>query len=131
MQTFSERRSPDVDGSEIIVAYHDGITVVDLVGEHDMSTAQQLEARIREQLWQNRDVIVSLKDATFIDSAIVATLYRGHHLGLSRGCHLVLHTECEAIVGQVLDISGVSTGIPCSKTLDGAVGLAQRSDPHE
>jgi len=128
MQTFSERRLSDLGRSEIIVAYHDGITVVDLVGEHDMSTAPELEARIREQLWQDRDVIVSLKDASFIDSAIVATLYRGHHLALARDSHLVLHTECEAIVARVLDISGMLGGIPCSETLDGAVRLAQGND---
>jgi anti-anti-sigma factor len=124
MHTSSERLWTHVDGPEIVVAYRDGLTILHLVGEHDMSTAQKLEARIREQVWQSRNLIVSLTDASFIDSAIVAALYRGHQLAAERGCRLVLHTQCEAIVERVLDISGLLDGIPCSDTLDGAVELA-------
>ena len=110
---------------QIVVVDRDGVILLDLVGEHDMATAGDLEARIREHVWQDRDVVVSFKDAEFIDSAIVATLYRGHQEAVARGRRLVLHNECPAIVRQVLDISGLRDSIPGTESLEDAVALAR------
>ena len=115
----------DRAGPQISVAERDGVAVLTLEGEHDMATAGELEARIREHVWQDHDIVVSFKGAEFIDSAIVATLYRGHQDVMARGRRLVLHDECAPIVRQVLDISGLQEGIPCMDSLDAAVQLAQ------
>jgi anti-anti-sigma factor len=112
-------------GPQVSVAERDGVAVLALIGEHDMATAGELEARINEYAWQDRDVVVSFSAAEFIDSAIVATLYRGRQNLVSRGRRFVLHDDCAPIVRQVLDISGLQEGIPSTSSLDQAVLLAQ------
>jgi anti-anti-sigma factor len=118
----------DRAGPHITVDEIDGVAVIGLLGEHDMATAGELEARIQEHAWQDRGVVVSFRDAEFIDSAIVATLYRGHQSVTARGRRLVLHDDCAPIVRQVLDISGLQEGIPCTGSLEEAVVLAQGDD---
>ena len=54
----------------------DGVAVIVLRGEHDMSTAGLLEAAIVSALDAGRPVIVDLSTVSFIDSSIAAVLLR-------------------------------------------------------
>ncbi len=121
----SAEQSSPVEPS-IIVAYRDGVTILDLVGEHDMSTAAELGSRIDEQAARHRNLVVSLRDADFVDSAIVQVLFRGDRKLRASGKRLVLHTECDTIVERVLEVSGVREQLDCRDTLDEAVALAAR-----
>src|SRR5207237_1329306 len=60
----------------IIVGYRDGVAVLTLVGEHDLSTSEQLRSAMREHAEMGRGVVVNLPQAEFIDSHVVHTLSR-------------------------------------------------------
>ena len=109
----------------VLLAYSEGVAVLDLVGEHDLATAPQITKQIREQTMQNRNVVVSLKDADFIDSSVVATLFRGHHDMSLAGYRLVLHTDCDAHILRTLQLTGVPDGLLCRTDLDEAIALAR------
>ena len=111
--------------ARVIEAYRDGVTILDRVGEHDMANADELEAAILAQAQKKRQVVVSLRDADFIDSSIIATMFRGYQAVIASGGRLVLHSDCEAGLKRVLDISRLRDEIPCAETLDEAIDLAR------
>jgi anti-anti-sigma factor len=109
----------------VLVAYCEGVTVLDLVGEHDLATSDEITLKITEQARLNRNVVVSLKDTAFIDSAVIAALFRAHREMREANRKFVLHTDCDAPVLAVLQMTGVDDEIPCANSLDDAVALAR------
>jgi anti-anti-sigma factor len=110
----------------VLVAYAEGVTVLDLVGEHDLATRPLFEAKIREQATLGRDVVVSLKDTDFVDSSIVAALFRAQRQITDAGRRFVLHTDCQSHILKTLGLTGVREKIPCADELTEAIALARR-----
>lgn len=90
-----------------------------------MSTAPLLEEKIQQQKTLKRNVVVSLTDASFIDSTVIATILRGHRELGETGVRLVLHTTCDAAIQKLVQITGISNAIPCAEELDQAVQMAR------
>jgi anti-anti-sigma factor len=109
----------------VLVSYAEGVTVLDLVGEHDLATMPLLDAKIREQAVLGRDVVVSLKDTDFVDSSIVATLFRAQREITDTGRGFVLHTDSESHILKTLGLTGVAQTIPCVDELTEAIALAR------
>ena len=114
------------DVGTVIVGYQDGVTVLTLVGEHDIFTAGHLSALIREHADLGRGVVIVLSDAEFIDSQIVRVLFQGDIEMLHSGRRLVIQNDAEATVDRVLQLSGVRTQLLCSDTLDEAIRFAEQ-----
>jgi anti-anti-sigma factor len=113
----------------LIVGYRDGAAVVTLVGEHDMSTSDQLTATIREQAERGRGIVVVLSEASFIDSHVVRALYQGDIEMLHHGRRLVVYAVTDSDVDRLLEIAGIHAQLLCADTLDEAVDFAaQRYD---
>ncbi len=112
----------------IAVDVRDNVAVIGLVGEHDMTTADELSSAIDEQASSRRGIVVSLADTTFIDSAIVHRLYKGDRRMLDAGRRLVLHVGNEPVVDRVLEIGGLLDELIWSVSLDDAVVFAGQSD---
>lgn len=111
----------------IIVGYRDGITVLDLVGEHDLSTAEEVAFNIEEQIARSRGVVVSLTETQFLDSSILRVLFQGDRKMLRIGRRLVLHGGDER-VRRVFELAHVSDQLLCCDSLDEAIEFAaQRS----
>ena len=59
------------------VRRQEGVAVIRLLGEHDMSTGAALGEEIDQHIAAGDGVVVSLMEAEFIDSTVVRQLYRG------------------------------------------------------
>lgn len=108
----------------LIVGHLDGVTVLTLLGEHDMSTADDLAVTIRQHAALGRGIVVVLSETDFIDSQVVHELFLGDRQMIREGRRLVIHRDPDSTVENVLQMSGVLARLLCSDTLDEAVLLA-------
>jgi hypothetical protein len=59
-----EKPGPRDSAPSFLSDDHHGVTVLRLVGEHDMASADALECRIDSEMGAGKDVVVSLQDIT-------------------------------------------------------------------
>ena len=116
---------PKTAAAAIIVGYRDGVTILDLVGEHDMSTADKVAFNIEEQIARGRGVVVSLTETQFLDSSILNALFQGDRKMLHNGRRLVLHGGDE-FVRRLFEATGVSDQLLCSDSLEEAIEFASQ-----
>jgi len=107
----------------IIVDYRDGVVVLTLVGEHDLTTADELRTMLVEQTEHDRGVVVNLAEVEFIDSSIIHVLYSADLVMLNFGRRLVFHVSGHSPVRHLLEIAGIDT-LRCCDSMDEAVELA-------
>jgi len=124
----SEAQSPVLSGrvetTEVDGA--DGVRVLALIGEHDMASVDDLGRMIMEHARSKRNVVVSLRESLFIDSTIVALLYRSHSLMQEAGLQLVILSNPAANVHRLLEMTSLLKVVPTAETLEHALGLAGR-----
>ena len=96
--------------STLVIGDRDGVAVLTLVGEHDLSTSEQLRSAIREHAEMGRGVVVNLSQAEFIDSHVAHNLFHGDIEMLHRGRRLVIQNDAGPGVEGVLELkqAGVS-----------------------
>jgi anti-anti-sigma factor len=104
---------------------HEGVTVLRLVGEHDMASADALERRIEGEIGAGRNVVVSLQDTEFLDSTVVAALYRSQARMSARGVRLVLHCGPESVVHRLLHMTSLIGVVASADTLAVALEIAR------
>jgi anti-anti-sigma factor len=111
----------------IIARVGDSVAVLDLVGEHDMSTANDVATAIREQASLDRGVVVSLVETDYIDSSILRVLFQADRMMLSKGRRLVLLTGGRtASIETVLELTQVRERLLCCDTIEEAVEFAEQ-----
>jgi len=104
-------------------AYGD-VTVVSLVGEHDMSTAKAVHRQLAVSAKSGGGLVVSLMRTEFCDSSVVNALFRADGQLRERDRQLVLHVATASIVRRVLDVSGLADAVTCTGSLEEAIALA-------
>jgi anti-anti-sigma factor len=78
---LTERKTaPIAIHGELIVEKVSGVWLLKLRGEHDIATAHNLDAQLEAVFLHGTSVIVDLSEAQFIDSSIVAAIFRGLRL---------------------------------------------------
>jgi anti-anti-sigma factor len=94
---------------QIEVVRMDDIALAMCSGEVDIDSAPRLEARLRRALDEGaRDVVVNLRDVTFIDSAGITALLRAAENARWRYGHLFL-TRPTAQAMRVLELTHSAT----------------------
>jgi anti-anti-sigma factor len=81
--------------------------VITVTGEVDMGTSPQLLEAIQRQTAAPPEVVLDLAGVSFLDSAGLAVLIRGHHHMTARGGRLVLRNVSRP-VGRTMDIAGLT-----------------------
>jgi anti-anti-sigma factor len=104
------------------------VTVMSLVGEHDILNAEALRLRMSIATAAGGGLVVSLMRTEFFDSAILHALFRADRQLRQCDRRLVLHVATASIVRRVLDLSGLADTVACTASLEEAVALA-RSAP--
>jgi anti-anti-sigma factor len=117
-----------------ISRYDRDTAVVILHGQHDLSTREEFEAKLRSLLHADNRVIVDFSVTEFIDSSVLNALLQADKLATERGHRVVLQLGTARSVALVLDVSGLLDRIPCASTREKAIELAwnnhqQRSVP--
>ncbi len=97
------------------------VTVVGLMGEHDLASEPDVTAAIARALARGNDVVVDLSETLFIDSKIVGVLIKesAHAEELDR--QLVLRIQTDSPARRVLEITTVDQRLRHYETVDSAV----------
>jgi anti-anti-sigma factor len=104
-----------------------GVAVISLAGEHDLATAGDLRALLREKLGNGSSVVVRLDLATFIDSTILGGLRRARDAG--RGFAVVIGRGDGAVsVNTTLEVSGLMRIFPVFADEEAAIASARANE---
>ena len=104
---------------------HDGdVTVVRLLGEHDISTASDLRAELGAWIGPG-GLVVSLAETEFFDSSVIHALFDADARLKQRDRRLVLHVGTPPIVERVLELCGLRRQVHCTESLEEATALAK------
>jgi stage II sporulation protein AA (anti-sigma F factor antagonist) len=108
------------------VKLDDGVRVIEIQGELDLSTAPELEGPLEEAVADgSASVLVDLSGCEFIDSTGIALLVRAWQQTAQEGNgesgrSFVLCSDSEQ-VRRVLEITGLELSIPIHRTRDEAI----------
>jgi anti-anti-sigma factor len=104
----------------------DGIRIVAVRGELDLSTAPELEGPLQEAVTAgDAPVVVDLSECAFIDSTGIALIVRAWKqldgAVNGDGPQRIVICGCNDQVGRVLEITGLGTSIPIHDSRDEAL----------
>jgi len=88
-----------------------GLTVLELVGEHDLASADKLAAALAEALACEDGIIVDLSETTFADSTVINLLYRTQRALSERGSELVVQVPAASPILRTLEITEVISNV--------------------
>jgi anti-anti-sigma factor len=92
-----------------VAEQQNAVAVVPLVGQHDLTTADELRRSLAEAADRGQPAVVDLSDLIFLDSTIVGVLLaareRSEEAGL--GFALVIPGEGEHVAYRVLGVTGL------------------------
>jgi anti-sigma B factor antagonist len=95
---------------EIVVQTLDvSVTVLELLGEHDMANVDELRGALEEALHASGGIVVDLSKTEFIDSSVVHALFEACAMLQARGGQLVIQLETDSVVTRPLEIMGLTT----------------------
>lgn len=100
-----------------------GIVLLRVSGEHDLYTAPDLRAGLKEALSAG-SVVVDMSAATFVDSSILGALLsaRARALEDGRGFAVSLTDDASRTVRQVFEITGLISAMPVLPSIEEAAG---------
>ncbi len=111
----------------------DGIRVIAVRGELDLSTAPTLEPILEEALNGTEALVVDLTECEFIDSTgialVVRTWQRIEGAGGDGGRRLVVCSS-NAQVGRVLEVSGLGQSIPIHPSREAGIAALRGEASH-
>ena len=116
LQTMGEK-GPYRPG-EVEVATEEGLSIVRLLGEHDLATTHVIADRLAALIASGSPLAFDLTEATFIDSG-VARIFDGV-LVAGVPVALVVSEPSSPLVRRVLDLTGVAQRIPVVPSLEAA-----------
>jgi anti-anti-sigma factor len=116
MELLSEVR---VDGSV------SGVSVVSLLGEHDLASADEVRAALQSGLEGSGGMVVDLSQTLFIDSSVIHALYDARRELGERGRQLVLQLQTASVLVRALEVSGLADALPVAHDRDAAIALAR------
>jgi anti-anti-sigma factor len=102
-----------------------GVSVMALIGEHDVATASELDERLDALQAGGRAVVVDLAGATFVDSAIIGTLINARRRAdASNTGFAVAAGHATGIVRRAIEIGGLLDSLGVCDTRDAAIEAA-------
>ena len=88
----------------------DGVRIVSLAGEHDLSTVERIAAAFAEAAAHGGPVLADLTGTTFIDSSVIAELVAAHDRCAGHGFAVAVNRESQA--ARVLSLGLLHTVMP-------------------
>jgi anti-anti-sigma factor len=103
--------------------------VIELKGEHDLTTRDELDDLVCSLVRVNDVVVVDITTAQFIDTSVLTTLLRGDRLARRHGKKLRLQTGITPVVRKALESSGVLQLVETARTRDEALAVTELRAP--
>ena len=102
-----------------------GLAVLTMSGEHDLSTAPNLRRRLDGLIDEGVATVVDLSPATFIDSSILSVILDGRRRAAdARLGFAVVRSNGSSAVDRVLEVTGLRSELPVYARRDEAVTAA-------
>jgi anti-anti-sigma factor len=121
-----KRDEPELLGIEIERSGN-GLSIVALAGELDLSTIPRLDGRLLEELGEREGVIIDLSRLTFIDSSGIGLLIKSHRAMNGAGAiHIVVAEGSQ--VERVFAIAGIGRALPLFLDRDEAIAAVGKQD---
>ena len=108
--------------AETAVDVRDGVPVLTLHGEHDLSNDEVLRDGLAIALAAGSALVVDLSDASFIDSSVLHALAGASSPG--RGTIVVVCPRADGLTRRLLSIAGLHDVVRIAETMEEALGLA-------
>jgi anti-anti-sigma factor len=108
----------------------DDLTTVRMFGEHDISSAPDIEQTLRELLLSGTDILVDLSGLTFADSSVLRVLVQESETALENGCALVVlipEVPASAAVRRVIQLTQLEQALSIFSNRERAIEHAQRT----
>lgn len=109
-----------------VFAETDEIAALCLEGEFDLGNAPRIIEEGERLLADDKQVILDLSDATFIDSSVIQALSRVGAEARKNGRVVVLQLGTAAIVERVIEISNIERVLPRASTRPEALDTIRR-----
>lgn len=109
-----------------VLAETDEIAALCLEGEFDLADAAQITEQGKRLVADERQVIVDLSEATFIDSSIIHALFHVAAEARKTGRVVVLQLGTAAIVERVIQISNIERVLPRASTRPEAIDMIRQ-----
>jgi anti-sigma B factor antagonist len=106
-------------GREDITA---GVSVLDVVGDADRFRVEEVAEAIEAVRRDDRDVVVDISAAAFLDSAMIAAFVAAAEQGRRRGGALVIACTNPRL-RRSLELKGLETILRIAETREGALDL--------
>jgi anti-anti-sigma factor len=107
----------------------DGVRLVEVVGELDISNVCTLEDATLDLPNEGLGVVVDLSGATYIDSATLGLLFKLQHSLQRRGQALRVVCQPDSNAHRVLELTGFSPAVTCETDREAAIAAIHREVP--
>lgn len=118
---MSDTPSTQPIDSQVHVEQRGQISIVRLIGEHDLSTQDQISGAIEAAIGSDHDVVIDLRSANFIDSSTLQALVAGSRKASEAGRRLILVIGEERAVVQVFELTGLLDSFDCADSPESAI----------
>jgi anti-sigma B factor antagonist len=121
-----------MSGRAISVLRHSGgASVVALLGEHDLSSADEVRSALDDARTNGHAVIVDLSHTEFVDSAVISTLIASQREVTADGAPwaAVVGDGAGTAVRRIFELTGLDVLMPVYETTDEALMATSPADP--
>jgi anti-anti-sigma factor len=108
---------------------HEGVRVVEVIGELDISNVNALEDATFDLPNEDLGIVLDLRAASYIDSATLGVLFKLQHSLQRRGQALRVVVAAESSAQRVLELTGFDPAITCENDRDAAIAEIRRDVP--
>lgn len=114
-------------GTAVLTArLESGVTVVSLIGEHDISTEDEVRDTLAHLLQEGADVVFDLSETVFIECRIVHVLQDSLRLASQHGAGISFQSATLPTVKRVFELIGTLDAWPICQTRAEAITAASR-----
>ena len=117
---------------EVEVALDEGLSIVRLLGEHDISTQQLVAARLADLIKTGNPLVLDLSQATFVDSSFATAVTKAKRELAKRGAPVVLVVpdSTARVVSKLIELAKIDNDILIVRSQDEAkqILLARPAD---
>jgi anti-anti-sigma factor len=119
-------------GEHALLRIADGVVVLDLTGEHDLATSDEIRTVLVALAETSDLVVVDLTEATFVDSSLLENLVQAERTASSNGARLRVQLGATPIVRTAFEVSGLLDHFEVCETREEALdGFVDENAPRD
>lgn len=109
------------DPGPVAVEHVEGASIIELQGEHDLSTGPAIEAACDDAWAHSSSIVFDLAGTTFIDSTVVGVMVSARRRAADSGGSVAVVAPAGGPPARVLTLVGINDVLPLHETRDEAL----------